>query len=85
MVVVPQLRGHKQRFTAHRLVGKQLRERRADLGFVAVPLSSVEVAKSHLDRCLDGISGLFVIGKRSPEPECRDLTAAVVQGEPVLT
>jgi len=78
MVVVPQLCGHKQVLAAHRPVGEQLCERRADLRFVAVSLSGVEVAEPHLDRGLDGSFGLFVIGKRGPEPERRDLTAAVV-------
>jgi len=52
---------------------------------IAVTLGGVEVAESHPDRRLDGVSRLSVVGKRSPEPERRDLTAAVVQGEFALT
>ena len=40
--------------------------------------------EADLDRRLDGISGLLVVGKRRPEPERRDLTGAVVQGKSVL-
>ena len=68
MVVVPQLGGDEQVLAAHRSGGEQLLERRADQGFVAVPLGGVEVAEPHSDRRLDGISRLCVIGKRSPEP-----------------
>jgi hypothetical protein len=50
----------------------------ADRRFIAVPLGGVEVTEAHLDRGLDGVSGLCVVGKRSPESERRHLTAAVV-------
>ena len=85
MVVVPQLGGHKQLLTAYGPGREQVFERRADLRFVAVPLGGVEVAETDLDRGLHGIGGLCPIGQRSAEPERRNLTTAVVQGESVLT
>jgi hypothetical protein len=73
-----------QILAAYGPVGEQLRERRADLRFVAVSLGGVEVTKAHLYRCLDGMSGLGVIGERSPESKRRNLAGAGVQDESVL-
>src|SRR5271166_4403495 len=84
MVVVPQLGGHEQVITANRSGSEQFFERCADLRLVAVALGGVEVAESHLDRGLDGVSRLAVIGERRPKPERRNLSAAIVQGKSAL-
>jgi len=68
MVVVPQLGGHKQVLAPDRSGGEQFFERRADLRLVAVPLGGVEMAEAHLDRGLDGVTRVRVVGERRPKP-----------------
>ena len=83
VVVVPQLRGDEELVATDGPGREQLLERRADLRFVAIAFGRIEVAESDLDRGPDGVARLVAIGKRCPEAQRRNLTAAVVQRESV--
>src|SRR5262245_2196559 len=85
MVVVPQLCGDEKVLTTDRSVRDRLVECCADLIFIAVPLRTVEVSKTYLDRSPGGASRLIAIRNQCPEPERRNLAAASVQDKPELT